>query len=142
MNLSARVDDAAVRRGLTNVARSARADAADAVRVAVEQAIPAIRSKVPRASGEYAESIDAGGTGRGAYVKARTAYASVLERGRPPMVIRAHGAAMATPAGPRKLVHSPRYPTRRVLRTAVHGHASAIADRVESDLMRRVAARI
>lgn len=142
MNVSTRIDDAAVRRGLQNSAAAAPRDAADAVLAAVERTIPAVQSKVPRRTSEYAASIDAGGTGRGAYVKAATPYARVLERGRPPMTIRAVGAAMTTPAGPRTTVHSPRYPARNVLRSAVRAQAAHIADLVETDLTRRVAARI
>ncbi len=142
MNISAKVDDTATRRALHSVAAHARADAADAVRGAVDRSLPAIRTRVPKQSGEYAASIDAGGTGRGAYVKARRPYATVLERGRAPMVIRAIGAAMTTPGGPRRSVDSPRYPARRVLRKAVFAQSTQIADDVERDVLRRVAARL
>ena len=142
MKLSARVDDAAARRALQSVATHARSDATDAVRDAVDRALPAIRGRVPHQSGAYADSLDAGGTGRGAYVRARRPYATVLERGRAPMVIRAIGPAMATPAGPRTSVRSPRYPARRVLRSAVFAQSSQIADDVERDMLRRVAARL
>lgn len=140
MNL--RVDDAAVLSALRTAGREAKADARKATRLAVQREVPGIAGSVPHNSGRYAASIRGGATARSAYVIARTPYATVLDKGRSPMTIHAHGGAMSTPYGPRRVVHSPRYPARWTLRKAVFHRADRIAQAVklgvESALARRL----
>lgn len=119
--------------------KNAKRDAMRAMRQAVrEVTLPAAKSRVPSGpSGKYAASIKAGASARGgASVYSKIAYAKVLEYGRAPMVIRARSAkALSTPNGAFRLVHSPRYPARHVLRDAVTPLLPATARRVEELLI-------
>lgn len=131
---------AALRRADKNAQRDARAAMRQAVR---EVMVPGVKSRVPHGpSGNYQKSIKAGASTRGgASIFARTAYAKVLEEGRRPLVIRPKSAkALSTPNGVFRVVHSPRYPARHVLRDAVHPLLPATAQRVEQLVIPKIKA--
>lgn len=136
--ISATIRDDAVRGALRMADKHARRDARRAIRLAVDEVLaPHVRSAVPAKSGAYRASIRSGATTSTAYVQARTPYAKVLELGRAPMRITVKSArALATPAGPRHAVQSPRYPARRTLGRAAAPHIAATARRVETHLVK------
>lgn len=141
LRLNAVVKADLVRAALRRADKNSRRDAVKAMRQATNEVlVPRVKSSVPHASGRYASTIRAGATQRAVYVQARTPYAKVLELGRKPMTIRATGAALSTPYGPRRSVRSPRYPARHTLQRAVLPHVAATADRVETYLIQAIKA--
>lgn len=118
--------------------KNAKRDATKAMRAAVREVmVPAAKSRAPHVSGKYARSIKAGASLRsGASIQATTPYAKALELGRKPLEIRPVSAkALRTPNGVFRVVHSPRYPARHVLRDAVTPLLPATARRVEELLI-------